>query len=169
MVSEQHLFVVEDGNRNRASVGGNLKEQNKVKIVIHPMFHFDWRKGDSTVLRWCSSTERRVSPWLLSMKEIGVLCIGYSRRRRKPATSLSLWLPETKPVGDMSIRRLSETKESGEISLMVALGVFRKTVNGDISLLVALGDEGTRWLSMCRSMERWIDQEARDGVIKRQE
>lgn len=42
MVSEQHLFVVEDGNRNRASVGGNLKEQNKVKIVIHPMFHFDW-------------------------------------------------------------------------------------------------------------------------------
>ncbi|KAL0828113.1 hypothetical protein Bca101_051791 [Brassica carinata] len=69
----------------------------------------------------------------------------------------------------MSIRRLSETKESGEISLMVALGVFRKAVNGDISLLVALGDEGTRWLSLRRSMERWIDQEARDGVIKRQE
>ncbi|XP_013616814.1 PREDICTED: glutathione S-transferase T3-like [Brassica oleracea var. oleracea] len=36
----------------------------------------------------------------------------------------------------MSIRRLSETKESGEISLMVALGVFRKAVNGDISLLL---------------------------------
>ncbi|KAL0788222.1 hypothetical protein Bca101_004468 [Brassica carinata] len=87
------------------------------------------------------------------MKEIGVLCIGYSRRRRKPATSLSLWLPETEAVGDMYIRRLSETKESGEISLMVAVGVFRKTVNGDISLLVALGDEGTRWLSLRRSME----------------
>jgi len=37
---------------------------------------------------------------------------------------------------------------------MVALGVFRKAVNGDISLLVALGDEGTRWLSLRRSMER---------------
>ncbi|KAF2608184.1 hypothetical protein F2Q68_00043696 [Brassica cretica] len=43
MVSEQHLFVAEDGNRNRASVGGSLKEQNKVKIVIHPMFRFDWK------------------------------------------------------------------------------------------------------------------------------
>ena len=123
-------------------------------LFFSPVVSSPRRKGDSTVLRWRSSTERRVSLWLLSIKEIGVLCIGYSRRRRKPATSLSLWLPETKSVGDMSIRRLSETKESGEISLMVALGVFRKAVNGDISLLVALGYEGTRWLSLRRSMER---------------
>ncbi|KAH0872752.1 hypothetical protein HID58_070114 [Brassica napus] len=36
------FLVAGDGNRNSASVGGSVKEQHKVKIVIHPMFCFDW-------------------------------------------------------------------------------------------------------------------------------
>ncbi|WZZ64557.1 hypothetical protein YC2023_075927 [Brassica napus] len=39
---ELFVHVAGDGNRNSASVGGSVKEQHKVKIVIHPMFCFDW-------------------------------------------------------------------------------------------------------------------------------